>query len=77
MNQMTSTPFQQALDAVEKLPVEDQETLVEIVRRRLIEQRRAEITRNAQVTLQAFKEGRAKYGSLDDLRQDLRHRLTR
>jgi len=71
MEQMISTPFQQALDAVEKLPVEDQETLVEIIRQRLIEQRRAEIARNAQATLQAFREGRASYGTVDDLRRDL------
>ncbi len=36
-----STPFQQALDIVEQLPAEDQETLVDIIQRRLIEQRRA------------------------------------
>ena len=66
-----STPFQQALDAVEKLPAGDQATLVEIIRRRLIEQRRAEIARNAQATLQAFREGRASYGTVDDLRRDL------
>jgi len=67
MKQAISTPFQQALDAVEKLPVEDQETLVDIVRRRLIEQRRAEIARNAQATPQAFREGRASYGTADEI----------
>jgi hypothetical protein len=66
-----STPFQQALDVVERLPLEDQETLVDIIRRRLIEQRRAEIARNAQATRQAFQEGRASYGTVDDLRRDL------
>ncbi len=66
-----STPFQQALDAVERLPAEDQETLVDIIRRRLIERRRAEIVRNAQATRQAFREGRARYGTVEDLRRDL------
>jgi hypothetical protein len=56
---------------VERLPLEDQETLVDIIRRRLIEQRRAEIARNAQATRQAFQEGRASYGTVDDLRRDL------
>ncbi len=71
MELTVSTPFQQALDVVEKLPAEDQETLVDIIRRRLIELRRAEIARNAQATLQAFREGRASYGTVDDLRRDL------
>jgi len=74
MELIVSTPFQQALDVVEKLPPEDQETLVDIIRRRLIEQRRAEIARNAQVTIQAFREGRANYGTVDDLRREVKYK---
>ena len=37
--------FQQALDVVESLSPDDQETLVAVIRRRLIERRRAEIAR--------------------------------
>jgi len=66
-----ATPFEQALEMIEQLPAEDQENLIEIVQRRLIEQRRAEIARNASATLQAFREGRARYGTVDDLRRDL------
>lgn len=63
--------FQQALDLVEQLPPEDQETLVDLIRRRLVEWRRADIARNAEATLQAVREGRAHFGSIDDLRRDL------
>jgi hypothetical protein len=66
-----TTPFQQALDMVEQLPTEDQVNLIEIIQRRLIEQRRVEIARNARATVQAFREGRARYGTVDDLRRDL------
>ncbi len=66
-----TTPFQQALEIVEQLPADDQENLIEIVQRRLVEQRRAEIARNARATIQAFREGRARYGTVDDLRRDL------
>lgn len=66
-----TTPFQQALDMVEQLPAEDQVNLIEIIQRRLIEQRRAEIARNARATVQAFREGRARYGTVDDVRRDL------
>jgi len=68
---IVTTPFQQALDIVERLPAQDQADLIEIVERRLIEQRRAEIAGNARTTLQAFREGRARYGTVDDLRRDL------
>jgi hypothetical protein len=67
----TSTPFQQALEGIEKLDAEDQRTLIEIIRLRLVEQRRAEIARNARATLRAFREGRAAYGTVDDLRREL------
>jgi len=39
--------------------------------RRLVERRRAEIARNATATLQAVREGRARYGSVEDLKRDL------
>ena len=66
-----STPFEQALEAVERLPASDQSALVEIIRQRLLEQRRTEIALNARSARQAFREGRAQYGTVDDLRRDL------
>jgi hypothetical protein len=66
-----TSPLQRALDVVEELPREDQETLVELVQRRLAEWRRAEIARNAGSTLEAVREGRAQYGSVADLKSDL------
>ncbi|MBU0511760.1 MAG: hypothetical protein KJ638_08685 [Chloroflexi bacterium] len=68
---MEQTPFQQALDFIEQFPVADQEALLDIVRQRLIEQRRTEIAANAKATLQAFREGHAQVGTIDDLRRDL------
>jgi hypothetical protein len=71
MEQTVLTPFQQALDVIEQFPADDQESLIEIIQRRLVEQRRAEIARNARATVQAFREGRARCGTVDDLRRDL------
>jgi hypothetical protein len=65
------SPLQQALDVVESLPPDDQETLMDLIRHRLVETRRAEIARNAEETLQAVRDGRAQYGSVEDLRRDL------
>lgn len=66
-----TTPFDAALDVIDRLPPDDQEAIIEIVRKRLIDRRRREIADNAQATLQALREGRASYGTVDDLRREL------
>ena len=66
-----NTPFQKAIDAVESLPFEDREEVLEIIRMRLAEQRRDEIAENAREAVQAVREGRAKYGTVEDLKKDL------
>ncbi len=63
--------FQQVIDIVELLSAEDQETLIELIRRRLIERRRTAIAQNVRETLQAVREGRAQVGSVEDLQRDL------
>ena len=63
--------FQEIIDSIESLSIEDQEYLFELIRKRRIENRRAEILANAQEVQQAFKNGTAKRGSVDDLVADL------
>lgn len=63
--------MQHVLDAVETLAPEDQEALVELMRRRLADRRQTEIARTAAATLQAVRERRARYGSVEDLKRDL------
>ena len=65
------TPFQKAIDAVESLPFDDREELLEILRMRIAEHRRDEIAANAREALQAVREKRAKFGTVDDLKKDL------
>jgi hypothetical protein len=71
MSQTVSSTLQKAIDVVEALPLEDQETVIELLQRRLVERRRTEIARNATATLQAVREGQARYGSVEDLKRDL------
>ena len=71
MEKIKVSQLQQALDVVESLPPDDQETLLDLIRHRLVERRRAEIARNAKETLQAVRDGHAQYGSVEDLRRDL------
>ncbi len=65
------TTLNDVLNRVEQLSIEQQETLVEIVRHRLIEERRKEISDNAAATLKAIRSGKAKRGSVKDLRKAL------
>ena len=71
VNQNQNTPFQKAIDAVEALSFDDREEFLEIIRMRLAEQRREEIAANAREAVQAVREGRAKYGTVEDLKKDL------
>ena len=71
MNIHNDTPFQKALDAVESLPFDEREEVVEIIRMRLAEDRREEIAANAREAVKAVREKRAKYGTIEDLKRDL------
>ena len=71
MNIHNDTPFQKALDAVESLPFDEREEVVEIIRMRLAEDRREEIAANAREAVKAVREKRAKYGTMEDLKKDL------
>jgi predicted AAA+ superfamily ATPase len=71
MNTDQETPFQKALDAVESLPLDAREEIMEILKKRLAEDRREEIAANAREALQSVREKQAKYGTVKDLRADL------
>lgn len=63
--------LQEIIAQVQSLSIEDQEQLFELIRKRRVENRRAEILANAQEVMEAFKNGTAKRGSVDDLIADL------
>ncbi len=63
--------LQEIIDHVESLSIEDQDQLFELIRKRRIENRRAEILASAHEVMEAFKNGTAKRGSVDDLIADL------
>ena len=63
--------LQEIIDQVQSLSIEEQDQLFELIRKRRIENRRAEILANAQEVMEAFKNGTAKRGSVDDLIADL------
>ncbi|MEM8780271.1 MAG: hypothetical protein AAGF26_15655 [Cyanobacteria bacterium P01_G01_bin.49] len=63
--------IQQVIEDFETLPTEDQDFLLELIHKRRIEKKRTEIARNATQTLTAIETGKAKRGTLADLRADL------
>ena len=63
--------LQEIITSIESLPTEDREYLFEFLQKQRIEKKRAEILTNAQEVKQAFKDGTAKRGSVDDLIADL------
>ncbi len=63
--------FDNMLDTVSKLPVEEQLMLAEIIKKRIIEQRRKELVKSVKESIDEYNGGKAKTGSLDDLIKDL------
>ena len=66
-----SLGFQDLIDAVESLPLEDRSLLVEIVNKRIIEKRRAELVAEVMASRDAFRQGIVKRGTVEDLMKDL------
>lgn len=72
MDKEQTFSVQQALDVIEHMPLEDQMTVIQVMQPRLLEQRRSEIAQNATITLQSIHDGRARYGSVEDLKRGLK-----
>lgn len=63
--------FHEIIEDVETLSPEDQESLIEIVHRRLIQQKRADLAADIAEARQDYKEGRVRRGTVDDLMKEL------
>ncbi len=63
--------FSEVLDAADKLTLEEQEEIINILRRRTIELRRKELLQEIQETEHEYKEGKCKRGTAKDLLKDI------
>lgn len=63
--------LQEIIDQVESLSIEDQDYLFELIRKRRIDSRRAEIAANAQEVFKAVEMGTAMKGTFEDLKSYL------
>lgn len=68
---MASTTFDQVLDAIENLPIEQQEDLLDVVRRRLAERGRQQIVADAHEARAEFAAGKTRAISIDDLVREI------
>lgn len=72
MSKTTQTSqFQQALEAVEVLSLEDQAMLLDILQNRLRQQRRNELIKEVAEVRQKYAEGNVKFGSVADFMAEL------
>ena len=65
---MTTSRFQDIIDSLESLSVEDQDYLFDLIRKRRVEKRRLEIRKNGEETLQALAIGTAQRGTAEDIK---------
>lgn len=67
-----SMSFQDLIDAVETMPLDDQAMLVNLISKRIQEKRRAKLLAEVQETRDAFSRGEVNRGSFEDLMKDLK-----
>ena len=65
---MSIASFQEIIESVESLSIEDQDYLFELIRKRRIEKRREEIAKNAQEAFKEVESGTAKRGSFEEIK---------
>ena len=67
---MREVTFQDALEIIESLPEDQRESLLEIVKHRLIKERRDKPARSIKEARGEYKRGEFKRGTVEDLRRD-------
>ncbi len=68
---MKTTTFDEALDIIESFPEEQRESIVEIVKRRLTEERRERLAQTVKEARQEYALGEVRRGTVDDLIREI------
>jgi len=66
-----SSSFQEVIEIVEALPLDEQEQLIEIIRQRLTAIRRQDLVTQVGEARQAYRSGEVHRGSVSDLMEEL------
>ena len=68
---METTTFDEALDIIESFPEEQRESIVEIVKHRLTEERRERLAQTVKEARQEYARGEVRRGTVDDLIREI------
>ena len=68
---MKTTTFDEALDILESFPEEQRESIVEIVKHRLTEERRERLAQTVKEARQEYARGEVRRGTVDDLIREI------
>ena len=63
--------FEEVLDFVDKLSLEDQEELVKILKKRIIEHRRDELNKDIKAADREFKKGKCQKATPEELMKEI------
>jgi hypothetical protein len=67
----TETPFAEVLEAADRLSLEDQQSVVEILHRRILERRREELGREIREAEEEFQAGGSEPRSAQELMEEI------
>ena len=68
---MESNRFGQILEEADGLPLDDQETLIEVLQRRMRDCRRADLVKDIQEAQAEFQEGSCRPATADELMREI------
>jgi ribosome recycling factor len=68
---MKTTTFDEALDIIESFPEEQREAIVEIVKRRLTEERRERLAQTVKEAREEYARGEVRRGTVDELIREI------
>jgi len=71
MSSRSKVTFQDVLDMIESLPEEQQENLIAIIRRRLIEHKREVLAERINEAREEYRLGKVRRGTVDDIMKEI------
>ena len=68
---MQTATFDEALDIIESFPEDQRESIVEIVKQRLAEERRGQLAQTIKEAREEYARGEVRRGTVDDLIREI------
>jgi hypothetical protein len=68
---MKTLTFDEALEIIESFPDEQKESIIEIVKRRLIEERRERLVQTVNEAREEYARGEVRQGTVDDFMHEI------